>query len=105
MTVPSPVTDNPLPRTTYLEQAFRFQVQVIGPVGKATQGSILEPMGFERNVNWLKQDANGDWLSTKSFVREDGETYLLIYNQSQLSKWRKGWMTSLKPGEPSYKSE
>ena len=104
MTVPSPMAGNPLPSMTYLDQAFQFQVEVIGPVGNVTQRSILEPMGFEYHVNWLKEETNGDWLSVKSFVR-DGDCYLLIYNQTELSKWRKEWKRSLQPDEPSYKSE
>ena len=89
---------------TYLEQAFQFQVEVVGPVGNRTITSIMEERGFECYKDWMKQEANDDWLESKTF-NWNGETYILTYNRTKLSEWRKAWKAHLRPGEPSYKPE
>ena len=104
MVIPSPMTENPLPRMTFMEQAFLFKEQIIGPIGDATQVSLLEPLGFERHKDWMKECENGDWLEARVFFRDD-DKYLLIYNQTRLYAWRKGWKALLARGEPSWRDE
>ena len=96
--------NNPLPTMTYLEQALQFKVDVLGPLGGQAIGSVLEPLGFELNVNWMRKEPSGEWLEAKSF-NDGGEGYLLVYNRTQLSTWRKSWQAHLMPGEASYRSE
>jgi len=95
--------DNPLPNMTWLEQAAQFQVDVIGPV-EGTISSVLESLGFECNVNWMKFLENKDRLEAKTY-NADGAIYILIYNATELGKWRKGWAAHLQPGDPTYKRE
>jgi hypothetical protein len=101
---PRPPKSNPLPEMTYFEQALQFKVQVIGPLGKRTKNSALVEIGFELiGGNWWKESSDGT-LGAISFAR-DGEIFVLTYNSTELTEWRRKCKRFLRPGEPSYQGQ
>lgn len=94
--------DNPLPKMTYLEQAFQFKVDVIGPLNGQSVVDVMSDLGFQNYKDWMKQQDNGEWLESRTFDWQ-GEKYILIYNSTKLGLWRSSWKPYLQPGEASYR--